>query len=184
VLDTQGAGTSPGQWEARDAVVGRALMCRYGACRGDVRCARSVRRSRTRISSTVPAGSVGIGGLVRNVNSLTRLPLTLTVVVFTDPASAANRGVYKLFLLSFGTVAFTASMPATNGPAGLFQRPPNGSWTASFGLLRSSKTALCAWFPASRPGPAAGSWEVCLWPAQAVKSIYVGLGFKRAALGG
>src|SRR5436190_2695987 len=53
------------------------------------------------------AGSASLPGIVTwYVNTLTRLPLTLTVVVLTEPASVPPD---KLSLLSFGTGAsFTA----------------------------------------------------------------------------
>src|SRR5829696_6043475 len=94
-------------------------------------------------STTMPAGTPGnpAGAVDRKVNTLTRLPLTLTVAAFTEPGSTENGGAYKLFLLSFAVVgaAFTASMAATNPvpkgePAGQSQRPPNTSSTASLGL--------------------------------------------------
>src|SRR6266498_3726643 len=91
--------------------------------------------------------SFGPGIVTWYVNTLTRLPLTLTVVVLTEPASAGTDIAYKLFLLSFetGGVAFTASMLATNpdppgepdlgsiNPAGQSHRPPDTSSTASSG---------------------------------------------------
>jgi hypothetical protein len=59
LLDTQGVGTCPGRREEPDAttVVGRALMCRYGASDGGRRVTfgARVRCASPRLSLLVPA---------------------------------------------------------------------------------------------------------------------------------
>src|SRR6266511_4262196 len=78
-------------------------------------------------SASLVLGQV-MGIVTWYVNTLTRLPLTLTVVVLTEPASAGTDIAYKLFLLSFetGGVASTASSGKSSGlttgsPGGLEQ---------------------------------------------------------------